>query len=43
MDSIIINGDEPKLLQLMLWFDGKFIKNTIVSVQIGSSTIYNLL
>lgn len=35
MDSIIIDGDEPKLLQLMAWFDGKLIKNNLVTVQIG--------
>ena len=42
MDSIIINGDEPKLLQLVVWFDGKFVNNSVVTVQIGSSMFHML-
>ena len=37
MDSVIINGEEPKLLQLTVWFEGKYEKETKVTVQVGTS------
>lgn len=43
MDSVIINDGDPKLLQLVVWFDVKFEKNAKVSIQAGRRTWSEIL
>lgn len=40
MDSVIINGEEPKLLQLSVWFEAKYEVDTKVTIQVGTSIIF---
>lgn len=37
MDSVIVNGKEHRLLELIFWFETEFEKGCNVSVQVGSS------
>jgi hypothetical protein len=37
MDSVIINGEEPKLLQLAVWFEARYEKDAKVTIQVGTS------